>query len=535
MSDATLQRQARQELERRLATERGRYYTPNGGIERFLIKLGREISVGDKRIHICILRGGNGIGKTCFASNLASYILNRHPNKYFDAIPFLKNFRKPTRGRILTTATAAETAYDEEMAKWMPAGRYRTTKGGHKFNQKYTMTTDGSVVDILTFKQDPAEGESATLDWAIVDEPMPYNHWKALKMRFRFGGVIFLILTALEGAEWYDETFETPERMAPGGDVHVMQLSAEENCIQHGVRGIVEHSTLESQWADLDENDMLARKDGGYFASAGVIYQTYRDQLYDLDPGGRVSGHLMKDLTGYYYNMFAAGKYTLYNIIDPAGRKPFAIGWYCSFPNGKTICVAEWPDDSMRLFHKIKSWPWDVESYARMIRATEKEQFGRPADIRIIDPNFGNSPSGTSNQTVIERFRAAGKLIEWPLEYDGTVDDDVTQGHIAARSLLGDPDKGINPDLFILEHCRNHRHGLKYYAYKENQDETKGLSQAPQYKLKDFPDLIRYLAMRGALYRKRVDLEDPEVIAAEKARKAKYRPRRLPNGYVGAG
>ncbi len=399
------------------------------------------------------------------------------------------------------------------------------------------MLKDGSVFDILTFKQDPAEAESATLDWAIVDEPMPYNHWKPLKLRFRFGGVIFFILTALEGAEWYDETFETKKRLAPGGDVHVMQLSSEENCIQHGVRGIMDHSTMESQWEDLDENDLLARRDGGFFVSSGVIYPTYRDEIYDSDPSGRVVGHLMSRLTGYYYNMFAAGKYTLYNVIDPADRKPFAIGWYCTFPNGKTICVAEWPDDSMRDFHKIKSWPWDVRTYARMIRATEREQFGRPADIRIIDPNFGNAVKGTSKSTVIEEFKAAGKdpEISWPLIYDGTVDDDITEGHIAARSLLGDPGQGINPDIYFLEHCGNHRHGLKHYSYKENQDETKGISQAPQFKLKDFPDLVRYLAMYGARYRKPIDLADPEVMAAEKKRKAKYRPKRLANGYVGAG
>ena len=536
MIDATLQRQARSELQRRLATERGRYYTPNGGIERFLQKLAREILVGDKRIHICILRAGNGLGKTCLAANLVSYLANRHPNRYFDAVPFLKQYRAPTRGRILTTATAAETAYDEELTKWLPAGRYRASKGGHKFHQKYTMLKDGSVFDILTFKQDPSEAESATLDWAVVDEPMPFSHWKPLKLRFRFGGVIFMILTALEGAEWYDETFELPERMKPGGDVHVMQLSSEENCIQHGTRGIMEHTTLESQWSDLDDNDLLARRDGGFFVSAGVIYQTYRDELHDSDPTGRPAGHLMKSLTGYYWNCFAAGKYTLYNVIDPASRKPYAIGWYCAFPNGKTICVAEWPDETMKPFHKIKSWPWDVATYARMIRATEKEQFGRPADIRIMDPNFGNSPNGTSDQTVIQAFKKAGERsdIAWPLVYYGEVDDDVAQGHISVRAMLGDPGAGIAPDFYLLEHCANHRHGLRHYSYKENVDESKGLSEAPQYKLKDLPDLVRYLAQYGARYRKPIDKMDPDVITAEKKRREKFRPKRLANGYVGA-
>ncbi len=524
MGDATLQRQAQEELKRRVATERGRYYTPNGGIERFLVKIGREIPVGSKKIHVVILRAGNGLGKTCLAANLASYLTNRYPNRYLDKIPFLKDYRRPNRGRILTTATAAETAYDEELSKWLPAGRYRSSKGGHKFKQKYEMLNDGSIFDILTFKQDPSEAESATLDWAIADEPMPFAHWKALKMRFRFGGVVFLLLTALEGAEWYEEIFETPERL--GRDVHRMQLSSEENCIQHGIRGIVEHETLESQWEDLDDQDLLARRDGGYFKASGTIYPTYSDDVWDSDPNGRIAGHVMKGLTGYYWNCYQEGKYTLYNVVDPHDRKPFAIGWYMVFPNDKGIVVAEWPDDSMKPFHKIKSWPWDVETYARMIKATEKEQFGRAADIRIIDPNFGNAIKGTSKTTVIADFKTAGEMpeIRWPLKYYGEVSDAIVEGHIAVRSLLGNPGRDVAPDFFVLDHCLNHRHGFKNYAYKENQDESKGLSEAPQFKLKDFMDLPRYLANYGMRYIKRIDRSDPELQAAERRRKGKFKP-----------
>ena len=96
--------------------------------------------------------------------------------------------------------------------------------------------------------------------------------------------------------------------------------------------------------------------------------------------------------------------------------------------------------------------------------------------------------------------------------------------------LGGDPFR-----QFFLQQPRRHRYGIRHYAYKENQDDAKRLSQAPQYKFKDFPDLVRYLAMRGAIYRRPIDMNDPEVIAAERARKSKYKPKRLSNGYVGAG
>ncbi len=228
------------ELERRIASERGRYYIPNGGIESALAMIQAHRPAGEKGTKIFVIEAGNGVGKSCWTANLASYLLCGYPNKYFDAVDCLREFRRPNRGRIITTATAAETVYDEEFGKWMPHGRYRAKQNGHKFNQSYR-SDNGSAFDIITHQQDPMQGESVTLDWAICDEPMSRRHFSALKSRFRFGGIIVFVLTPLEGAAWMQHQLLSPERL--GLDVFHIRLSAEVNCKEHGMRGLMDHSS----------------------------------------------------------------------------------------------------------------------------------------------------------------------------------------------------------------------------------------------------------------------------------------------------
>ena len=533
MSDPTLTHQAAQELARRLEKEKGRYYTPNGGIERWLQMVGRRVPVGDRKIHIVILRAGNGVGKSCLASNLASYLSGDYSNKYLDAVPCLKNYRRPNRGRIVTTSNAAETVYDEELAKWLPEGRYEAVKGGHKFNQVYRNRRNGSVFDIFTFDRESGQSESTTIDWAIIDEPMSRRHFSGLKRGMRFGGIIFMVFTALEGSGWYKHTFETPERL--GVDVHVMELSSEENCKQHGVRGILEHETLESMWADFEENELPARKDGKYMASAGLVYPTFVDAEW-TEPSGRIVGHIMNSLEGYHRECYDAGMFTMYHVVDPHDRKPFAMAWKLVFPNEDRVTVAEWPDDTMRYFHKLKSCNWDIPKYARMIKSTEMLIAGRPADQRIMDPNFGNAPKATSKSTVVQEFYAAGReeSIRWPMEFSTHVSDAIDQGHIAVRAAIGDPAHGIRPKNFVMAHCKNTRWGFGNYGYAENRQDSRGLSERAELQFKDFPDLDRLFEMFGAQYVRRIEKDSYEYNAMMNRRREMFRPKRVEKtGYVG--
>lgn len=510
---------ARVELERRRQEERGRYYTPNGAFERVLLGLA-HLAPASKDIYHVIIRAGNSAGKTCFAINLANFLSSRVPNPYFARVPYFARYRtveRPPRGRICTTANAAKNSYPDEIARWFSRGSYVASKRGRDFASYFKFIRTRAEFDLFTFDQDPLAGESITLDWAIVDEPMPRRHWTGLTSRFRYGGIIFFILTPLEGSGWYHDELEVEARL--GKDVFVFEISALENTIEHGVRGVIPAAALHAQYRDYDAAELPARRDGKYLHLAGVIYKAYRQGYLDQD--GRVIGHEPEFLPPYYTACWQKKLYTLRLVVDPHDRKPFILGWYATFPNGVTFVVAEWPDESMRPFHKITSCSWGYDDYAKMIKETEL-LLGKAADRRWIDPNFGPSPKVNSNERVMDALSRAGRAIGWPLRFLLPADS-LKEGHLKVKDLLGDPVRGVAPRLFCLQGMKNHRFGFTHYGWKENRDDRKGLGETPELQHKDAMDLVRYLALGGANYLP-PDTPAPDL----------YTPSVRGNGYRGA-
>lgn len=505
--DVELERErakAREELERRAANERGRYYTPNGRAEKF-IELLQHGGDNPDGITIFILRAGNSFGKTALACNLINYLTDRISNPFFDKVPYLRDFKRPNRGRICTTANAAGKTYAQEIPKWFSRNKYKGLKKGREFESYFENLRTESAFDFLTFDQDPDSGESITLDWAIVDEPMSHRHFSGLKSRLRFGGIIVFILTPLEGSGWYHDQFESPERL--GKDVFVMEGSSEDNCIEHGIRGVIPHAALADMWRDFDEAELPARRDGKYLHLAGIIYSAYRDDE---------TGHVLRKLPPYYQDCYDKKLYTLYLVVDPHDRKPFAVAWHAVFPNETAITIAEWPDDSMRPMHKLRSWGWGAPEYAKMIVATE-QAIGKSSDVRLIDPNFGPSPKA-GGESILQQFIGAG-IRGWKLP-----PDNIKDGHVRVKDLLGDVRENKTPRWYVMRHCKNMRYGMSHYGYREHRDENKGLSEMPELLHKDFPDLLRYPANYGMRYFKR-ELAKPQEV---------HVPIRRGNGYIGA-
>ena len=480
--NVTPDQRAQRELRRRVQFEKCRYYTPNGRAEQFLNQL-KSFPPNDPRNIILILRAGNSFGKSALATNLAAYLARGKPNPWFDKIPYLKQFRRPNRGRMYTTANAAVNTYDDEINKWFPAGAYDALKEGRTFNKKFRFRNK-SVIDFFTFDQDIDQAESVTLDWQISDEPPPHKLYGAMKTRLRFGGLTVFVLTPLEDAAWMSDELETPERL--GVDVFVLTADTEDACIEHGVRGHLPHASIVSMFSDFDEAELAARKGGAYLHLSGRIYKTYRAE---------VDAHCPEDIHEYHQAEWLAKRWTLYSLIDPHDRKPFAMGWYAVFPNGDIYTVAEFPDDTWPPFHKMKDCPYVPKDYARLIKETETA-LGKPADVRIIDPNFGNTPCFATKSTIKQELHSEGELLHYPLNYQDPPDS-IEGGHVAVKSLLGDPAKGVRPKMYDLSYCKNHIFGMTRYGWKENRNEKLGLNEKPELQHKDFPDLKRYLALSG--------------------------------------
>lgn len=505
MTDPSDIAHAKAKIAHRALLEKCRYYTPNGKAEAFLGNL-KRFKPNDPGQIILILRAGNSFGKSALACNLASYLAIGKPNPWFDAIPYLKEFRRSNRGRIYTTANAAANTYPDEIRKWFPQGSYRASKEGRTFDKKFTFINK-SVFDFYTFDQDVEQAESVSLDWQIADEPPPHKLWAAMKTRLRRGGLTVFVLTALDQAAWIADELEIPERL--GKDVFVTVGDTEDSCIEHGIRGHLPHASIEAMFKDFDESELAARKGGEYLHLAGKIYKTYRND---------VDAHCPEFIHDYHMDEWERKRFTLWNVIDPHDRKPFAIGWYAAFRNDDVYTVAEWPDDSWPPFHKIKDCPFVPKDYAKLIMETEEalgmKQAGLNRQIRrLIDPNFGNTPSFATKSTIKDELSKEGSLLGYPLNYQDPPDS-LPGGHVAVKALLGNPAKNIRPKMYDLSHCKNHIFGMTRYGWKENRDEKKGLNEQPELQLKDFPDLKRYLALAGVKY---VELQDKEIVLARPA------------------
>jgi hypothetical protein len=459
-----------------LSGEACAFWTPNAKHESFLRDLDRPAwKLGEKNIFI--LRANNRGGKSVLGTLLAGFLAEPFANEWLLKSRFLRDFRRPNRGRIYTTGNAAETTYQDHTRDWLPQGRYRTRKRG-QFNSYFRFPGTGSKFDIFTFDRDAMAGESTHLDWAIVDEPLPQKHWSALVSRLTFGGPIFFLFTALEGAGWISTDIENEQRL--GKDVFVTQMCAEDCCIEHGIRGHLPHAYIESLKGEFDEDELSARLEGAYLSLAGAIYRQFG------------VAHIKQEMEKYWLECIASGHYNIVNVVDPHPRKPFAIGWYFLFPNGDVVAVAEFPDDTFPPYRKIKSFDFTTEEYAELIIETEKA-FGRPADWRLMDPNMGNSPANAGAETFKQVFAKCGLIYRDPC-------DEIINGHQAVKSLLGKPSKGVRPSLYFMDICKNHIYGMKNYAWKDDRKAISGISEKPELVNDDFPTLMRYGAMSGFKY-----------------------------------
>lgn len=488
---------AKMEIARRLTMERGRFYKPNLSFQKYLNSMKflkpEDLHSGnpDKpNVFIFILRGPNGLGKSAFIQNLNDYLMEPYENPYFDAIPILKNFPRPARNRILTTPNAAKTTYVDERNKWALKGRFDESKQGASFDRLFTykkkLNGVNPVTDIFTFDQGDDQGESVTLSAAFVDEPMDHKHWTALMSRFRFGGIVFLLLTPLQGSGWYHDELETPERL--NKDVFVTIGEYEHACKDHEPRfGHLPHAYFESIRRNcLNENEIRARLGGEYYELGGRALQTWSPDH-----------HVFKVLPNYFDDCYKKGLFTLYCTVDPHPRKAWAIGWDLVFPNEDIVRIAEYPSFN---FYRDHHWHYKFKDYALLLKSVE-EQIGKQADFRFMDPNSGRGPSGSGELSVMDKIAEEGDLIGYNLVFSTETNDDIEAGIIVLNDLLGDPKNEIRSRFYSMDYCINTVFSMGHCGYKEEKDESKGMSVRLEMRYKDHFDTVRYPAMSSIGYK----------------------------------
>lgn len=454
---------------------RMRWFTPTGKQEEFLK------AVGSGEYFVGVFSGANAAGKTALLANLlGSFIFGDAGNPFLQT-SLAKSFPYPHRARIVSTPKNINEigAIQTEIKKWWPQGEYRAHKKGKMFDSEYI--AGDWVIDIMSYEQDVTAFESATLGVAIFDEPPPLKIFDATIARMRFGGLILIFMTPLdEGGEILEdleerETIQDDEGNVVG-KIKIVYATIEDSCKEHGVRGFLEHKDIVQMVSFYDKDELRARAEGMPAHLVGRIYPDFEDK----DPFVVEDFDIPED-------------WTVVNVIDPHDAIPFAITWAAIDKAGQIWVFKEFPFDDLDKYHSTNL---SIPDYARIIREVEGR---RVAQVRIIDPFFGNKRYANTGRTVKD------ELADFGLDYDDGDTSGIELGHKAVREFLkydkSFPVSPINhPRLHIFKSCRNHWRSMKRYKRKQvRSGEVKDKVFIDE-TYKHFCDNIRHLVMKKDLW-----------------------------------
>lgn len=362
------------------------------------------------------------------------------------------------------------------------------------FANRKLLFDNGTIITFKSYDQGVEAFASDDIDFIWNDEEPPYQIFVEQRMRLidRNGKMIFTMTSTHGLTELLSDIFED-------GDVIEAQHAelvdetlprvVEKNGIRFYMLWTTENKHV-NQARVVEEAKLLTR-------------QECRSRIYGIPTNlsGKIYPGFNKRVHVVEMDDVPDGRWTLWNVLDPHDRKPWAIGWYAIHHTGTAYQVDEYPN---RDFNEMLSDDKTYDDYAVLIKQKEedlKEIFGVSVSKRIIDPNFGNKTvqlaerqGGQSKTTPRKELEKRG------LKYiDGI--DALEAGHLKVREFLAWKEKDgqitYQPRFFVVSHCHNTITHLSRYARKDIEGADGDVKDrvAPMDKYKDFCDLTRYFCM----------------------------------------
>ena len=459
------------------------FFVPTGKQQECI----KEIALGNN--FITILSAANGIGKTTLLANILGNCIFPSDNPYFN-YPFFKSYPFIKSARIISTPKEVEEigSIQKEIKNWWPKGQYTASKNGKQHDCLYT--ADDWTVDIMTYEQDLEQFEGANLSSILFNEPPPLKILYACIARLRRGGKILIFMTPLDtGGLIIEELLDKEKDITAGkdiGKIGIIYADIESACIEHGIRGYLEHKNIEQMVAFYDPEEKAARAEGKPLHLAGRIYKMFNPDIHVIP-----------------FEIAPQKNVQLYHILDPHDRKPWAMKWIIIHNTQTAYCIDEYPN---RDFNEMFSDNKTYDEYVDIIHQKEDALFdiyGVSVHKRIIDPNFGNKTVQLAER-VDDKAHTTPKeeLAKRGLKFKDGIDH-IPSGHLKVREMLRYEKKDgeiiLQPRYFITDNCINSIKHLFRYSYKK--DDTMKDESAVEEKYKDFCDLDRYFWMSAPVYR----------------------------------
>lgn len=454
------------ELARRKEEEKCRFFTPNGKQEAAIRMFGEGGNF------ISLFCGGNGAGKTYLMANILANIIWGPQNEWFD-FGLFRDFEKrgyPKRIRIGTESANVKVAgaIDQAISYWWPKTKYEAIKAGMPYVSQYK-TTNGWLIDKMSYEQETREWESATLGMVVFDEPPPKDKFTASVARLRQGGLIGIFMTPLMHSAWImDELVDSHDNKCG-----VVVADLEDNCKEHGTRGTLEHVNIQRMIDNMDPDEVEARVHGKSMHLSGVI----------LGSAFKRDVHIVPDdlapPQGCQWGL----------VVDPARGKPWAMGHFWVDLRGQLVFDSEYP---MEDWLKLKETNLSLKDYATVIWQIEKQ---KPIEWRIIDRHYANARNDNGTTLKADLYEKHG--LDFMDSYN--CDEEIEVGIQKVKDYLRfKKDDPIHfPKLLVKRRCKNIIRAL------ERWERTDKLVSGTRMHLevnrlspyKDHFDLVRYACM----------------------------------------
>lgn len=426
--------------------------------------------------------GGNRSGKT---TDLAAYIIEKCRSK-------------PKQRWWACADTVSDSIEIQQRKIWefLPRDEvsYAYFDEVNGFRNGKIVWKNKSYLHFKSYEAGAKAFDSDDIDGVWNDEEPPYAVYKEQRMRLiDRNGEMLISMTAVDGiTELINEVFEDHEviesqfapligkdlpRIAQKGNFRFYMLWTTEN--PH-----IDQNRLADEIKLLTPNEVMTRVYGIPQSMTGKIYSQFSRSLH------------VRELDDIPLNGLS-----LFNVLDPHDRKPWAIGWYGVDATGTVYTLDEYPN---RNFNEMSFDDKTYNEYAALIKDKDDQMrrlTGTKRIKRIIDPNFGHKVvqlaerQGGQAKTTPSKEMAKRKLI-----YADAIDS-IEAGHLKVRDYLYHQEKDgevvVQPRFFIASHCQNHIRHLSRYSYKDIEGPNDDVKDkvGPQEKYKDFSDLVRYLCM----------------------------------------
>jgi hypothetical protein len=370
----------------------------------------------------------------------------------------------------------------------------RTQKGAPRVIQVTDPVTGhvGKPITIFTHGQDFMLQEGGTWQRFAIDEPCPRTNFISIARGLqKTDGKISMTMTLLTELWIWDQLYmKAANNGGPEKEFFAITARPEENVESSGGhlpdRGVKRFRSL------LTPQEEEVRVFGRPHGLVGLVYKEYDERMHVVP--ATTYDQIMEPYTDPETGLVELPHFL---IVDPHDRLPWAMIWVFYIPEFDTFYqYDEFPKEDFWSFH---SHSYNYDTYAEEIY---RRQY---ATHRIMDPNYGEAPAGstglTHNQQIARRSRPG-----YPLGFNTTINDNVEVGHQAVHERLhfNPHDIDSRPRLFVHERCRNTRHSATHYTWDEFRGviaEGKERKAKPKEKFKHYMDLWRYLCMFPATRR----------------------------------